>query len=303
MAAIIKPPLLKPGDQIVIVAPSAVVGQDYVQKAADVFGSWGLKVSFGKNLFAVHHQFAGDDNQRLSDFQEALDDENISAIICARGGYGAIRIVDKLNLNRFVKKPKWVVGFSDITVIHSILLKAGIQSVHGVMPINFKNLPVSSKPVELLGQILFEGKLNYQLESNKLNRVGTEKAMLTGGNLSLLYALKGTPYDIDTTRKILFIEDVGEQLYHLDRMLQSYKLAGKFEKLKGLIVGGLSEMEDKKRPFGKTAEEIIASIVEGYNFPIAFNFPAGHLKENYPVLLGSETQLEVNSGGVNIRFE
>jgi muramoyltetrapeptide carboxypeptidase len=303
MAAFIKPPLLKPGNQIMIVAPSGLVAEDYVQKAANIFESWGLKVLLSDNLFSSHHQYSGTDEQRLSDLQSALDNDEISAIISARGGYGALRIADKISLSRFARKPKWVVGFSDITVIHSILLKNGFQSVHGIMPINFTDLPANSKPIELLGQALFEGKIDYNLAVNKLNKTGTEKAALVGGNLSLLYAMQGTLYDLNTKDKILFIEDVGEQLYHLDRMLQSYRLAGKFDKLNGLIVGGLSQMEDKKIAFGQTAEEIVASVVEGYDFPVVFDFPAGHIHENCPLILGSEATLNITNTSVKIGFE
>lgn len=303
MVNLIKPPLLKEGDKIMIVAPAGVVSDNYVQKATSVFESWGLRVQFSKNLFSEFNQFSGTDEQRLADLQKAFDDDEISAIICARGGYGALRIVDKLNLNQFLKKPKWVVGFSDITVIHSLLLKAGVQSIHGLMPINFPDHTSDSKPVELLKQVLFEGKVGYNLPVHPLNKAGTEKAIITGGNLSLLYALSGTPYDINFRDKILFIEDVGEQLYHLDRMLQSLRLAGKFEKIVGLVVGGLSEMEDKKRPFGKTAEEIVASIVEGSDFPVVFNFPAGHIRENCPLILGSQVTMDVSDKSVKISFE
>jgi muramoyltetrapeptide carboxypeptidase len=303
MTTYLKPSLLKTGSKIAIVAPAGNVSGDYVQKAVTIFESWGLKVELGKNLFSESFQFSGTDAQRLSDLQETFDNEEISAIICARGGYGSLRIADKINLGGFRKKPKWVAGFSDITVIHSLLLSAGVQSIHSLMPINFTDLEVKAKPIELLRQSLFEGKLEYNLNSHSLNRAGTEKAVVVGGNLSLLYALKGTPLDIDTDNKILFIEDVGEQLYHLDRMLQSLRLAGKFNNLVGLIVGGLTEMADKKRPFGKTAEEIVASVVEGYDFPVVFDFPAGHQPNNCPLILGSKTTMNVSSESVLIRFE
>jgi muramoyltetrapeptide carboxypeptidase len=303
MAAYIKPPLLKTGSKVAIVGPAGNVSEDYVQKAVAIFESWGLKVILGKNLYSDYHQFSGTDGQRLSDLQEALDDDEVSAIISARGGYGSLRITDKISLDSFLKKPKWIAGFSDITVIHSLLLNAGVQSIHSLMPINFTDLEVNAKPIELLRQSLFEGKLEYNLKSHSLNRAGTEKSVVVGGNLSLLYALKGTPFDIDTDNKILFIEDVGEQLYHLDRMLQSMNLAGKFERLGGLIIGGLTEMQDKKRPFGKSAEEIVASVVEGYNFPVVFDFPAGHQPNNCPLILGSKTTMNVSRESVLIRFE
>ncbi|MBN2486489.1 MAG: LD-carboxypeptidase [Bacteroidales bacterium] len=302
MPALLKPPLLKPGDHVIIIAPAGFVSDDYVHKASKIFESWGLKVLHGENLFMRHNQFSGTDKQRLADLQEALDNDEVSAIICARGGYGTLRIADRLNLSQFIKKPKWLVGFSDITVLHSILTKLGIQSVHSLMPINFSNLPESAMPIELLRQALFEGRLNYTPAPSAYNRQGTEKAVVTGGNLSLLYALTATPFEIDTRNKVLFIEDVGEQLYHLDRMVQSLRLAGKFDQLNGLIVGGLSEMEDKNTPFGQTAEEIVASAAQGYDFPVVFDFPAGHIAENCPVILGSEATLEVTVNSVKISF-
>lgn len=303
MAAFIKPPLIKTGDKIMIIAPSGVVSDDYIQKATEIFESWGIEVVYGKNLFASHNQFAGTDEQRLSDIQHAIDSDEINAVICARGGYGLIRIIDKIQWKKYLKKPKWIVGFSDITVLHASLLSNAIQSIHGIMPINIGDLQIGSKPVEYLGQVLFEGAIEYNLPGNSLNRAGNEEAIITGGNLSLVFALMGTPYEINTDRKILFIEDVGEQYYHIDRMMQSMRLAGKFDELKGLIVGGLTEMVDKKRPFGKTPEEIISEIVEEYDFPIIFNFPAGHIKDNYPLILGSECVLDINIQSAKVLFK
>jgi muramoyltetrapeptide carboxypeptidase len=302
MASLIKPALLEPGDAIAMIAPSGVVEADYIQKSTEIFESWGLKVRHGKNLMAEFHQFAGTDDQRLGDMQKALDDSEIKAIICARGGYGAIRIIDQINWSKFKQKPKWITGFSDITVFHNSLFNMGIQSVHSIMPINFKKYQADSEPVLAFAKVLFEGKVEYSYEAARLCRPGTEKNPITGGNLSLLYALKGTAYDWNPQGNILFIEDVGEQYYHIDRMMQSLKLSGKLENIGGLIVGGLSEMADNKRPFGKTPEEIIAEAVQDYNYPVAFNFPAGHIFNNMPIIMGAETSLNVTEVSVEIKM-
>jgi muramoyltetrapeptide carboxypeptidase len=294
--------LLKPGDKIILVAPSGIVTGDYIQKAVKIFESWGLKVILGENLFSSYHQFAGTDEQRLSDIQAALDNHEISAVVCARGGYGLMRITDKINWNNLLKKPKWVVGFSDITVLHACLLKRSIQSIHSLMPINFNDQPLNSKPLEYLKKLLFDGTIEYTLPSNALNLQGSAKGIVTGGNLSLLYALMGTPLELKTDERILFIEDVGEQLYHLDRMIQSLRLAGKFDKIKAMIVGGLTEMTDKKIPFGFSPEEIITSVAKQFSFPVVFGFPAGHIKDNCPLLLGSEVSLNCENKSVSIQF-
>lgn len=302
MFKFVKPPVLIPGDKVAIVAPSGVVEEDYILKTTDILKKWGLKPVLGANLFASHHQFAGSDVQRLSDLQNALDTDDIKMVFCARGGYGLMRIVNQIHWYKFLQAPKWIAGFSDITVLHSAIQIKGVQSLHSIMPINIGKLSNSAKPLELLGEALFNGSLNYNIETHKLNRLGTEKAILTGGNLSLLYALAGTIFDTDWSGKILFIEDVGEQFYHIDRIMQSFRLAGKLDKLSGLIIGGLSEMTDKKRPFGRSPEEIISDAVEGFDFPVVFGFPAGHVPENYPLILGSEVSLEVNSDSVSIRM-
>jgi muramoyltetrapeptide carboxypeptidase len=302
MTIFVQPPVLKSGDKVAIVAPSGFVEKEYVEKTSKILVDWGLEVLFGDHLFAQHHQFAGNDEQRLSDLQKALDNEDIKAVICARGGYGLVRIVDQIHWQKFINRPKWVAGFSDITVLHAAIQLQGIQSLHSIMPINFRELAFTSKSLELFGHALFYGEQHYNLKPHRLNRLGTEKAVLVGGNLSILYGLLGTDFDLDVRGKILFIEDVGEQFYHIDRMIQSYRLAGKLEGLSGLIVGGLSEMEDKKRPFGRSPEEIIFDAVAAYDFPVVFNFPAGHVPENYPLLLGSEVALEVKKDSVSIKM-
>ena len=284
------PPYLKKGDTISIVAPARKIAKAELQFAIDTFKKWGLKVVLGKNLLKIHHQFSGTDEQRTADLQQALDDKNISAVISARGGYGTLRIIDQLNFSKFKKNPKWMIGYSDITVLHShIHNNFGIQTIHGTMPINFiKN----EEAVESLRKALFGEPLSYSFEKHKLNRKGNCKGELVGGNLSLLYALCGSSSDIDTKGKILFIEDLDEYLYHIDRMMLNLKRSGKLKSLAGLVVGGMTDMKDNTIPFGKTAEEIILDAVKEYKFPVYFGFPAGHIERNLALKLGSKVSIE-----------
>lgn len=302
MSGIIKPPPLKQGQTVAIVAPAGAVEKSYIDKAVEVFETWGLNVVLGENILASYHQFAGSDVQRLNDLQHALDNEDIAAVFCARGGYGAMRIVDGIHWHKFLEQPKWLVGFSDITAIHASICNRGVESIHGIMPINFENLAINDTPLKFLKDALFGEKIEYALEPLALNRYGTERAQLIGGNLSLLYALNGTSFDFDWENKVLFIEDVGEQYYHIDRMLQSLRLSGKLEKLSGLIVGAFSDMTDNKRPFGRMPEEIIADIVAGFDYPVVFGFPAGHIRDNNPLIIGGEVSLEVNTLGAKIKM-
>lgn len=296
------PPFLSPGDEIRIVSPASVVEKDYIEKTTQSLEKLGYKVSLGKNVFAGYHQFAGEDIKRTEDVQQALDDKEVRAVFCARGGYGCVRIIDQLDFSIFQKNPKWMVGFSDITVFHSHLnIHLKIPSVHSPMPVNFDS-PFFSENLEQLNNIL-RGKLKeIQLGSSPLNRAGNARGTLVGGNLSILYSLQATPYELDTENKILFIEDVGEQLYHLDRMLNNLRLSGKIGRIKALVVGGLTDMQDKKRPFGKSAEEIVGDAIKAFNYPVAFGFPAGHTKNNHPFLLGVDINLEVSKKGSRIQY-
>ncbi len=303
MAEFEKPALLNTGDKVAIVAPAGMVEPSYIERTTEILETWGLKVEKGKHLLSRYHQFAGKDEQRLEDFQQAIDSDEVKAVICARGGYGTIRIVDRINWNKFRQAPKWITGFSDITSIHLSVLEQGIQSVHSIMPINIGELEINSQPVEMLARVLFEGKVEYELPVNDLNTTGTEIAPVTGGNLSLIYALAATPFAANLEGKILFLEDVGEDYYHIDRMMQSLRLSGVLEKLSGLIVGGLTQMKDDKRPFGKTPKEIIAEVVEDYDYPVVFDFPAGHMKNNLPVILGAKTAMEVTNKYARVKFE
>lgn len=288
------PPYLKPGDSVAIIATARKIVKKEVAYAIDLFESWGLKVVLGKNLFKSDRQFAGTDNIRLHDIQEMLDDDRIKAIICARGGYGTVRIIDQINFTRFINRPKWIVGYSDITVLHAHLFSNyRIPSIHGSMPINF---PKNSKPsVESIKRLLFGEKVDYKIKSNRLNRAGHAQGEIVGGNLSILYNLSGTPSDLQTKNKILFIEDLDEYLYHIDRMMMQLKRSGKLKNIRGLIIGGMTKMRDNETPFGKSAEEIIRDAVKELDYPVCFDFPAGHMDDNRAFYIGKTASLKVDN--------
>ena len=294
---LIQPPHLKKGDKIAIVASARKIALEELGAAIRIFNSWGLEVVLSKNLFKQNNQFSGTDAERAADLQTALDDDSIKAIISARGGYGTMRIIDKIDFSGFIKQPKWVIGYSDITVLHSHIHTLGIQTLHATMPINFDK---NQEAVETLMKTLFAQHLTYEFEASVFNKKGVAEAEVVGGNLSLLYALSGSVSDLDTKGKILFIEDLDEYLYHIDRMVLNLKRAGKLRELAGLIVGGMTDMKDNAIPFGKTAEEIIVDAVKEYNFPVCFNFPAGHVDRNLALVLGKRMKLVVDELGSSL---
>ncbi len=287
----ILPPYLKKGDTVAIIATARKISKEEIQPAVTFFESYGLSVLLGKNLFESSNQYAGTDLQRAEDLQWALNDKNIKAIIIARGGYGTVRLMEHVDFTEFKKFPKWVVGYSDVTVLHSAIHNIGVATLHATMPLNFsKNQEATRSLIKaLLGKLT-----GIETEENYSNIEGSTSGQLVGGNLSLLYALSGTPYDIDTRDKILFIEDLDEYLYHLDRMMMQLKLSGKLSCLKGLIVGGMTDMKDNAIPFGKLPEEIILDAVKDYNYPVCFDFPAGHIDKNLAMYFGREVELIVN---------
>ena len=292
-------PNLKPGDTIAFVSSARKISRDELVFAKTQVESWGLKVVFGKNLFQEENQFAGTETQRTQDLQDALDNENVKAILFVRGGYGSVQIVDSIDWTSFQKNPKWIIGFSDITVFHShIQQNFAVPTLHAAMPITFANNTESS--LENLRKILFGEKISYQIDTHPLNRVGVMNAEIVGGNLSILYSLLGSESQMNTDGKILFIEDLDEYLYHIDRMMQALKRAGMLKNLAGLIVGGMSEMNDNTIPFGKTAEEIISEAVSEYDFPVAFEFPAGHVDDNNPIVFGEKMQFEVAKKNIKV---
>lgn len=284
---------LQQGNTIAIVATARKVSPEEMQPAIDILKSWGLNVVTGKNLYKQDNQFAGTDAERAADFQWVLNDKNIQAILFARGGYGTVRMIDGIDFSNFQKNPKWLIGFSDITVFHShVHTHFGIETLHSPMAINFPK--ASEETLSRIKNILFGKPFGFTISGSSFNRKGNAKGIVIGGNLSLLFALAGTASDIDPHGKILFIEDLDEYLYHIDRMMMQLKRSGKLKNLAGLIVGGMSDMRDNTIPFGKTAEEIISEHVAEYNYPVCFNFPAGHIANNQPLILGREVELMVS---------
>lgn len=294
-----QPDYLKAGDTIIIIATARKISEVELNPVVDFLSSQGFKVELGPNLFKEYHQYAGTDTERNSDLQWALDHPKAKAILIARGGYGTVRAIQNLDFKKFRANPKWIVGYSDVTVLHHLLHQKGIQTLHATMPINFfKNENARNSLLEALNG-------SYKLINapyHHLNRKGNAEATIIGGNLSLIYALSGTTLDIDTKDKILFIEDLDEYLYHIDRMMMQLKLSGKLSHLKGLIVGGMSDMKDNAIPFGKSAEEIIIDTVSEYNYPVCFNFPAGHIDENMALYLGKKVILKVDDFKTEIKF-
>ena len=296
----IRPDFLVPGDTVAIVSTARKVSRKELEAASSLLENWGLKTILGKTIEVEDNQFAGNDNLRTSDFQEMLDNPEIKAIWCARGGYGTVRIIDQLGFTEFKNSPKWIIGYSDITVLHSHIHKMGIETLHAQMPVDIESKTEASR--SSIKKVLFGEDYLIEINSEIINRVGTVSGQLVGGNLSILYSLCGSPSALNTEGKILFIEDLDEYLYHIDRMTQNLKRNGMFVHLKGLIVGGMSQMNDNAIPFGKTATEIILDICKEYDFPIAFNFPAGHLDDNRALILGREVILEVNNKKVILNF-
>ena len=253
----------------------------------------------GENLFKEHDQFAGTDDQRLEDFQRMINDPKIKAVICARGGYGTVRIVDRIDFSTFKKNPTWIAGFSDVTVLHShIHTNFGIETIHSAMPVNFKDIPDDSQTIISLKNALFGEGLSYEIASNDFNRKGIAEGMLTGGNLSIIYSLTGSVSDIDTKGKILFLEDLGEPPYRLDRMLTQLQLSGKLQSLAGIILGSFQECDPPEG--GYSARDVLKEMLQGLDIPILANFPAGHIAENWPFPLGSRVRIDSAARSVEI---
>lgn len=289
-----KPEALQKGDKIAIVTTARKVKHEELQSGIKLAESWGLEVVLGKSIGAEENQFGGSDELRASDFQAQLDDANIKAIWCARGGYGSIRIIDLLDFRSFQQHPKWVIGYSDVTVLHSQIHNLGIQSLHAQMPVDIDSKSEEAK--ESLRKHLFDESYAIEFSANNpLNQEGSAEGLLVGGNLSMLYSMCGSSSSIDTQDKILFIEDLDEYLYHLDRMMQNLKRNGYFDSIKALLVGGMTEMHDNAIAFGSTAQEIISGYMQGKNIPVIFDFPAGHIKNNLALKLGAKTKLSLKN--------
>ena len=296
-----QPSYLKKGDKVAIVCPAKKLKKS-IEPAIALLKGWGLDVVLGKSVSAEDHQFAGNDELRAADLQSFLDDPDIKAIIAGRGGYGTIRIIDDLDFTAFQINPKWIVGFSDITVLLSHVMAIGqIQSIHGQMPGTFED--ATEESLLTLKNALFGGELLYSYSSNFINRPGIVEGTLIGGNLSILIALQGSISEMNFTDKILFLEDVGEYEYSIDRMLRMLKRSGKLSKLKGLVIGAFNEMKSEDIPFGQSAEQVIWNIVKEYDYPVCFNFPVGHIENNCAMVLGRKVLIDVYNKSVTLIYK
>ncbi len=298
----ITPPYLREGDRIGIVAPARCVMPAEIEPAISHLTSWGVEVVRGTHLYACHHQFAGTDEERAADLQAMILDDTIRAIVCARGGYGTLRILDRIDFSHLATHPKWIVGFSDVTALHGHLQQMGIESIHGPMLLGFDGSGARLDSMESLRRALFGLPLRYEVPPGPCRRCGQAQGILTGGNLSLLLALAGSPAEDDTGGKILFIEDTDEYLYHIDRMMLQLRRAGKLQPLAGLLAGSMDRMHDNRIPFGRDANEIIADAAADGAYPVATGFPAGHEALNLTMIMGREARLEVSETGTVLEF-
>lgn len=302
------PPYLKIGDTIAIVAPAGILKgrQATIQKAKKLAESWGLEVVLGKNVFNQNNHFAGTDEERCQDFQEALDDINIKAIWSARGGYGSVRILDKLDFTKFKIHPKWVIGYSDITAFHNHIHNLGVETIHGMMATSLEQ-----KPEEIINTIssfkksLFGEALSYKVASSKYNRTFVSKEIkgqLIGGNLSILTSMLGSKSQLNTENRILFIEEIGEYKYSIDRMLQSLKRADYFANVKAVIVGDMSLIKKNSTQWGSSIEQLILDVVPA-EIPVLFNFPAGHEADNRALIFGRNVEVKISDGVYSLNFK
>lgn len=297
------PPSLNVGSTIGLVSPAGKVQSELANGLVNVLVEKGFNCRLSPNALSGFNQFSGTDEQRLADLQQMLDDPQVEAVICLRGGYGAMRIVDHVDLSGFMAHPKWLVGFSDITVLHAMVQrKTPYASLHGPMAKHVVDALPGRADIEALWQFLTGEMPVYEFAAHPLNRQGTANGRLVGGNLSLIYALRGTAYDIVQEGDILFIEDLNEYLYHLDRMMHNLKLGGVLSKLSGLVVGQFTDMKDNGTPFGASANEIIFDAVKEYGYPVVFGFPAGHCEPNYPLPMGAVAMVDANSLSTQITF-
>jgi len=295
------PTTLKYNDQIRIISPSGVINPDYIDGAKKLLETWGLQPSEGQYARAEYGRFAGTHSQRVVDVQQALDDPAVKAILCSRGGYGLAPIIDKLDFSGFQKSPKWLIGFSDISILHNAITNLGIASIHGVMTKYFTELPPDAEQLQGIKDILFGKFPAYTLPPQPLNRAGQATGKLIGGNLSVLLGLRGSKFDMQLQNNILFLEDVGEKPYQIDRMMQSLRLSGALAQISGLVVGQFSETSEDPL-MNRSIAEIIYDAVSEYNYPVCFDFPAGHVDYNLPLVLGAPAHLNVTSAGATLGY-
>jgi muramoyltetrapeptide carboxypeptidase len=296
----ITPPFLKKGDTVAIVATARKNIDDNLQFATDLLKSWGLNVKVGSTIGLDLNQLAGTDAQRAEDFQDQMDNQNIKAIWCVRGGYGTVRMIDLLDFTKFKQHPKWVIGFSDVTVLHNHLNTMGFKSIHAIMPVSSK---ATEEAKESLRISMFGEKLSYIIDTHSMNRLGKASGELVGGNLSILYSLLGSKSAINCDDKILFMEDLDEYLYHIDRMMINLQRNGCLESIKGIVVGAMTKMKDNDIPWGKDALQIIEDVTKKYNIPVMYNFPAGHIQDNRALIMGNKVSIEIDSVCSKVSFD
>ncbi len=302
---LVQPDYLKKGDSIAIVAPAGILKnkKDIIQKAKELVESWGLKVVIGKNVFNQGNHFSGTDEERAEDFQKMLDNPAIKAIWSARGGYGSVRILDKLDYTKFKENPKWIIGYSDITAFHSHIHNIGVETIHGMMGTSMMfDAEETKESVETFRKALFGESISYEISSSKYNKGGSTEGEIVGGNLTILTTMLGSESAISTDGKILFIEEIGEYKYHIDRMLQSLKRAGYFKNCKGIIVGDMTRIKRNTTPWGSSIEQLILDVVPK-DIPVLFNFPAGHEPDNRALILGRNILLDITKESAKVTFK
>lgn len=296
------PSFLRAGDNIHIVSPSGAIQPGFIDGATKLLSSWGLKVTEGKYARTEYGRFSGTKDERVADLQQALDDPNIKAILCSRGGYGLAQIIDKIDFTSFAKSPKWLIGFSDITILHNAITALGIASMHGIMTKYLTELPEESDQITSFKNLLFGTPSNFSIKPEAENRPGRAVGKLIGGNLSVMMGMRSTPFDLDFHNNILFIEDVGEKPYQIDRMMQSLKLSGVLKQISGLVVGQFSDYDEDPLMMQSVAEIILAAVSE-YDYPVCFNFPAGHVDYNLSFVLGEQAELFVETDKVHLNYK
>jgi muramoyltetrapeptide carboxypeptidase len=299
----IRPPYLQQGDTIGIVPPAKSVKNDYIEKSIGIIRRWGFNVKLSGNINQSYHQFAGNDNQRQNALQEFLDDNNIKAVLCARGGYGTTRILDQLSFQKFITSPKWVIGYSDITAILLKINRMETECIHGPMPISMDPVNDADSLEYLRGLITGEINPSYRFSPSPLNSSGTAEGEIIGGNITMLCSSIGTESDFNTDGKILFIEEIDEYLYRIDRMMVQLRRAGKLQGLSGLVVGHMTNIKDNDDPFGKSAYEIIIEHISQYRYPVCFGAEIGHEKPNYPIPVGRHSYLNISNESAVLSFK
>jgi len=296
------PPFLYSGNEIRIVSPSGAIAPAFIDGAKKVLTSWGLNATEGEFARAAYGRFAGTKEQRIADLQTALDDAQVKAILCSRGGYGVAQLIDKLDFTKFIAHPKWLIGFSDITILHNAISNFNIASIHAIMAKHLTELSEDSEQVQGFKNILFGKMPHYDIQKHELNRSGEAQGKLIGGNLSVLVGMMGTPFDLPYQGNILFLEDIAEKPYHIDRMMQQLRLSGALAKITGLVVGQFSDCDED--PLMKMSiAEIILDAVKEYHYPVCYNFPAGHVDYNLPIVMGAEVKMEVGESTLVYYFQ